>query len=161
MYTTDVITKIYKDEGSELFDARSASLGHTLQGGVPSPIDRTRAARLSLLAMQFLEKHGQPNAQAYHPRKKSEPKTETAAMIAIRGSKIVYAPMDEVLKHTDMQKRRGDNTWWSGVKELVEVLGGRAGVMVHLDKEWTKKVAERLEAREKAKVDKDGSSKAN
>lgn len=104
-----------------------------------------------MLAMQFLEKHAQPNAQAFHPKKKSEPSTETAAMIAIRGSKIVYAPMDEVLKHTDLQKRRGDNTWWSGVKELVEVLGGRAGVMVHLEKEWTKDIAARVQARKDAK----------
>ncbi|KAJ8521360.1 hypothetical protein ONZ45_g1927 [Pleurotus djamor] len=59
VYTTDVITKMLKEEGSTLFDSRSASLGHTLQGGVPSPIDRSRAVRLSLKCMAFLEKHNE------------------------------------------------------------------------------------------------------
>ncbi|QRW04010.1 6-phosphofructokinase [Ceratobasidium sp. AG-Ba] len=42
---TDVVTKILAEEGRALFDSRSASLGHTLQGGIPSPIDRARAVR--------------------------------------------------------------------------------------------------------------------
>ncbi|WWC59514.1 6-phosphofructokinase [Kwoniella dejecticola CBS 10117] len=135
IYTTEVLTKIFKEEGKELFDARSASLGHTMQGGTPSPMDRTRAARLSLRCMQFLEKHATPNAQSSH---RSGPKgvhhkrtysTETATMIAIRGSKIVYATMDEVLKHTDMKLRRGKDEWWSDIKRLAEIMGGRQGLV--------------------------------
>jgi len=129
VYSTEVLTKILKEEGKELFDARSASLGHTLQGGVPAPQDRTRAARMALLSMQFIEKHASPNAQAYHPKKKSPVKTETAAMIAIRGSKIVYPTMEQVLSETDMKLRRGTNVWWSNVKDLVEVMGGRTGLV--------------------------------
>lgn len=48
-----------KEEGGALFDSRSASLGHTLQGGVPSPMDRARAVRLSLKCMSFLERHNE------------------------------------------------------------------------------------------------------
>lgn len=127
VYSTEVMTKIFKAEGKDLFDARSASLGHTLQGGVPSPLDRTRAARLSLRCMQFLEKHGIPNAQSQKGKRKYS--TETAAMIAIRGSKIVYATMEEVQKHTDMKLRRGKDEWWSDIKFLAEVMGGRAGLV--------------------------------
>lgn len=130
MYTTDVVTKILKEEGQHLFDARSAQLGHTLQGLVPSPLDRTRAARLSLLSVQFIEKHAHPNSQA--GRRKSPPKTETAAMIAIRGSKIVFASMPDVLAHTDMTKRRGEDVWWHDVKRLVEILGGRSGLVTNV-----------------------------
>ncbi|KAK8847443.1 6-phosphofructokinase [Kwoniella newhampshirensis] len=129
IYTTEVLTKIFKEEGKELFDARSASLGHTLQGGVPSPLDRTRAARLALRCMQFLEQHGTPNAQAAHKGKSRKYSTETATMIAIRGSKIVYATMDEVLKVTDMKLRRGKMEWWSDIKRLAEVMGGREGLI--------------------------------
>lgn len=127
MYTTDVVTKILKEEGQHLFDARSAQLGHTLQGLVPSPLDRTRAARLSLLSMQFLEKHARPNSQA--GRRMAPARTETAAMIAIRGSKIVFASMPDVLAQTDMSKRRGEDVWWHDVKRLVEIMGGRAGLV--------------------------------
>ncbi|OCF45858.1 6-phosphofructokinase [Kwoniella heveanensis CBS 569] len=136
IYTTEVLTKIFREEGKELFDARSASLGHTMQGGVPSPMDRTRAARLALRCMQFLESHAVPNGQSAHSkgshRNKKAYSTETAAMIAIRGSKIVYATMEEVLKHTDMKLRRGKDEWWSDVKRLAEIMGGRQGLIASM-----------------------------
>lgn len=124
------MTKIFREEGRE-FDARSASLGHTLQGGVPSPQDRTRAARFATLSMKFLEEHATPNSQSCH-HKRHDIKTETAAMMAIRGSKIIYATMEEVLKHTDMENRRGKDNWWAGIKFLVEELGGRLGVLADI-----------------------------
>ncbi|OXH03923.1 6-phosphofructokinase, partial [Cryptococcus neoformans] len=138
VYTTETLTKIFKEEGKDLFDARSASLGHTLQGGVPSPLDRTRAARLSLRCMQFLEEHASPNSQASHHKPKSAAHThaggksfpkDTAAMIAIIGSKVVYATMEDVLKVTDMKLRRGTDEWWSDCKLLAETMGGRTGMM--------------------------------
>ena len=127
IYSTEILTKIIKEEGKELFDARSASLGHTLQGGVPSPLDRTRAARLSLRCMQFLEQHATPHAQTYRGKKKYS--TESAAMIAIVSSKIKMATMEEVGRHTDMKKRRGKDEWWTGIKGLAETMGGRTGLM--------------------------------
>ena len=127
IYSTEILTKIIKEEGKELFDARSASLGHTLQGGVPSPLDRTRAARLSLRCMQFLEQHAVPQAQSY--RGKKQYSTESAAMIAIVSSKVKMATMDEVAKSTDMKLRRGKYEWWAGIKGLAETMGGRTGLM--------------------------------
>ncbi|WVQ75979.1 6-phosphofructokinase [Cryptococcus sp. DSM 104548] len=134
VYTTEVLTKIFREEGKDLFDARSAALGHTLQGGVPSPLDRTRAARLALKCMQFLEEHAVPNAQstAHHKaRSASKPvySKETATMIAIRGSKVIYATMDEVLKVTDMKLRKGTDEWWAYIKPLAETMGGRTGLI--------------------------------
>ncbi len=128
MYTTDLITKILKEEGRDLFDARSASLGHTLQGGTPSPLDRTRAARLSLKCMQFLEEHATPRAHA-HSKRPTAPKPESATSITIQGSQIVFATVDEVLKATDMKNRRGKSTWWRDLKDLAEMMGGRAGLV--------------------------------
>lgn len=61
-----MITKILKEEGKELFDSRSASLGHTLQGGIPSPIDRARAVRLSMKCMDFLEEHALEMRNPHH-----------------------------------------------------------------------------------------------
>ena len=52
-----MITDMFKEEGGKLFDSRSASLGHTLQGGIPSPLDRARAVRLALKCMTFIEEH--------------------------------------------------------------------------------------------------------
>jgi 6-phosphofructokinase 1 len=90
--------------------------------------------------MQFLEQHATPGAQM---RAKGTPKrgkgptvpAATAAMIAIRGSKIVYASMEEVMRHTDFKLRRGTDEWWSDIKRLVEVMGGRTGVLASGKKE--------------------------
>lgn len=116
-----------KEEGKELFDARSASLGHTLQGGVPSPLDRTRAARLAHKCMEFLEEHAVPNAASL--RGKRAYSTKSAAMIAIRGSQLSNMTMAEVLEHTDMKRRRGTDVWWKDIKGLAELMGGRTGLV--------------------------------
>lgn len=60
VYTTDVLTDIFKQEGHPYFDARSASLGHTLQGLMPSPLDRCRATRLALRCSHWLEGKARP-----------------------------------------------------------------------------------------------------
>ena len=78
VYTTDFITKMLKEEGGELFDARSASLGHTLQGGIPSPMDRARAVRLSLKCMAFIEKHHQSIHKPHSKSKHAGPETALA-----------------------------------------------------------------------------------
>ncbi|KIK20875.1 hypothetical protein PISMIDRAFT_570660 [Pisolithus microcarpus 441] len=53
VYTTDILTDMFRKEGGGLFDSRYTSLGHIRQGGVPTPMDRARAARLSLRCMAF------------------------------------------------------------------------------------------------------------
>lgn len=121
VYTTDVVTKILAEEGRGLFDSRSASLGHTLQGGIPSPIDRARAVRLSIKCMKFLEQH------ALSPSRRSPP--ESAAVITIQGTSIKLTPVHEVVQHADMKKRIGKNPWWKGIKQLTETLGGRTELL--------------------------------
>lgn len=123
VYTTEVITNMFKEEGGALFDARSASLGHTLQGGIPSPIDRARAVRLSLKCMAFIERH-HALLQA-QPQKTRQATGESAAVITIQSSSIEWVPVQDMVKHADMVNRRGKHPWWEGVKELVEALVGR------------------------------------
>lgn len=133
VYTTEVLTNILKEEGKDLFDARSASLGHTLQGGTPSPLDRTRAARLTLRCMQFLEEHAvSPSLKAPYKGRNKVPTSNTpksAASITIQGSQIIFAPVADVLKAADMKNRRGKETWWKDMKALAELLGGRTGLV--------------------------------
>jgi 6-phosphofructokinase 1 len=123
VYSTDVLTKMFKEEGGTLFDARSASLGHTLQGGIPSPLDRSRAVRLSLKCMAFLEMHH--DILHSQPGKHWHASDESAAVITIQGSAIIWVPVHEVLPHADMKNRRGKTSWWKGLHELAEALVGR------------------------------------
>lgn len=96
-----------EEEGGSLFDSRMASLGHTLQGGIPSPMDRARAVRLSLKCMSFLEKHHLillKQAESELKRKASE---ESASVITIQESRVEFTPVGEVVKQADMKNRRG------------------------------------------------------
>jgi hypothetical protein len=78
---------------------------------------------------------------------------ESAAVITIQGSKIIFAPVQDVLKETDMKNRRGKSVWWrvrpcrrgllflppaadnrdarprtQDIRALVELMGGRRGM---------------------------------
>ena len=119
-----------QEEGGKLFDSRSASLGHTLQGGIPSPMDRARAVRLSLKCMAFLEKHHETiHLQPEHMRKAPE---ESAAVITVQGSQVEMTPVQELVKYADMKNRRGIKSWWEGYKKLVEDLGGKTELISDL-----------------------------
>jgi 6-phosphofructokinase 1 len=113
---------MFQEEGGDLFDARSASLGHTLQGGVPSPLDRARAVRLSLKCMVFLEQHHQALLKQGQKRNAGP---DTASVITIQSSSLKWVPVQEMHKHADMQNRRGKEAWWSGIKELAGNLGAK------------------------------------
>ncbi|KAI6117255.1 phosphofructokinase domain-containing protein [Pisolithus croceorrhizus] len=124
VYTTDMLTDMFREEGGGLFDSRYASLGHILQGGVPTPMDRARAARLSLRCMAFLEEHHQL-LLTQPPKSRCAP-LESAAVITIQGSALKWVPVTEMVKHADMKNRRGKEAWWEPVKGWVEALSGRS-----------------------------------
>lgn len=114
---------MFKEEGGELFDARSASLGHTLQGGVPSPLDRARAVRLSLKCMAFIEHEHEKLMTQKSKTKQANP--DSAAVITIQASSIQWVPVQGMKEHADMANRRGKDPWWGYTKELVEAIVGR------------------------------------
>jgi 6-phosphofructokinase 1 len=118
---------MFKEEGGALFDARSASLGHTLQGGTPSPMDRARAVRLSLKCMAFIERHHW--LLQVQPYKTRQATAESVAVITIQASSIEWVPVLEMVKHADMKNRRGKEGWWTGVHELVEAMVGRTQLL--------------------------------
>ncbi|KAK0235885.1 phosphofructokinase domain-containing protein [Armillaria nabsnona] len=127
VYKTDVITKIIKEEGRDLFDSRSASLGHTLQGGIPSPLDRARAVRLSLKCMAFIEREHDKLMKQHPKTRHATP--DSAAVITIQSSSIKWVPVQDMVQHADMKNRRGQNPWWAPMKELVEALAGRPQIV--------------------------------
>jgi len=123
IYTTEVITKIFKEEGGSLFDSRSASLGHTLQGGVPSPLDRAYAVRYALKSMAFIERHHEQLREKKFKVRQASP--DSAAVITLQSAAIKWVPVRDMVEHADMKKRRGGESWWGRHKELVEKLVAR------------------------------------
>ncbi len=49
-YTTSFLATLFEKEGGRLFDVRQTILGHTQQGGSPTPYDRIQATRLAARA---------------------------------------------------------------------------------------------------------------
>ena len=126
---------MFQEEGGKLFDARCASLGHTLQGGVPSPMDRARAVRLSLKCMAFIEEHiGILSKQPAHKTRCAGP--ESAAVITIQSSSIKWVPVQEMVQQADMVNRRGKSAWWNDVTQLVEELAGKPQFLGIPKSEW-------------------------
>lgn len=130
-----MITDMFKEEGGKLFDSRCASLGHTLQGGIPSPLDRARAVRLALKCMSFIEEqHNEIQKQTDKPRVAPP---ESAAVITIQGSSLKWVPVQEMKEHADMVHRRGKKEPWADVTRLVEALVARPQILGERDHKET------------------------
>ncbi|KAL5503847.1 PFK1 [Sanghuangporus vaninii] len=127
VFTTDFIQKMLQEEGGSLFDSRSASLGHTLQGGIPSPMDRARAVRFSLKCMAFLERHH--ISLLAQPELKRRAPEESAAVITIQRNMVEFTPVKSMLARADVKNRRGKKTWWEEYKPMVSMLGGRTALV--------------------------------
>lgn len=137
-YTTEVINKIFLEEGKSLFDSRLVQLGHTLQGGTPSPRDRTRAVRLSVRCISFLEHHAAKQQQARSRRSSSavdatrldrDGAAENIGMICVTGAHLKVVNLKEMVAGADMKKRRALDPWWLPLKGKLQVgCYDRAGV---------------------------------
>ena len=120
---------MFKEEGGKLFDSRSASLGHTLQGGIPSPMDRARAVRLSLKCMAFIEEHHNILLKQSGSGKPKQATPDSAAVITIQGSTVKWVPVQDVVPFADMENRRGVYESWSPIVGLVEALVARPQIL--------------------------------
>jgi 6-phosphofructokinase 1 len=118
-----MMTRMFKEEGGALFDSRSANLGHTLQGNVPSPADRSRAVRLSLKCMTFLEREF--CAVKDTPLSQRQLTADSAAVIIFQGSSVRMVSVVEMAQEADMKNRRGKDAWWLWMKDLTESLVAR------------------------------------
>jgi 6-phosphofructokinase 1 len=123
-YTTEVVTNIFAEEGQDLFDSRFVALGHTLQGGVPSPRDRTRAIRLTVKCIDFLEKHHNRSLEGLPV----DAADRDIATIVIEGAGIRFAPLQEMVDAADFKNRRGKVQWWAPMKALVDTMAGRVNL---------------------------------
>ncbi|OUM69299.1 hypothetical protein PIROE2DRAFT_38393 [Piromyces sp. E2] len=131
-YSTKVIASILNEEGHGLFDSRTAVLGHLQQGGIPSPLDRIRAVRQAVECINWLEKKTKENKKIstykkYHKVSsvKDELKNKVdkeAYVIGIRGDKLVFTPVNELIKETDIDLRKSSHHWWMKYYPLIKIL---------------------------------------
>lgn len=115
--TTDVIAQIILEEANGRFDAKTAIPGHVQQGGIPSPMDRTRAARFTVKAVEFIEEN--PFEEGKH----------TAVVLGISRNHLRFTPVRQLYDfETLLSKRMRKVVFWNDVRDIADVLVGRTKV---------------------------------
>jgi 6-phosphofructokinase 1 len=128
LYTTEFITALFNKEGEGYFDCRYVILGHLQQGGTPSPLDRIRAARLATLCMDFLEEQASKTDIEKAFCKIGSRNgiytdfDESAAVIGLKGTSIVFTPVVSLLSETNTELRRPKKQWWMELRPLLKIL---------------------------------------
>jgi 6-phosphofructokinase 1 len=123
VYNAKLIADMIREEARDRFETRDSIPGHVQQGGVPSPMDRTRAVRLAIKCIEHLEslRHASQEEISNDPM--------SSTVIGIRGAKVVLSPMKEVEENeTDWPNRRPKNEFWTPLKAIVDTLSGRPNV---------------------------------
>lgn len=120
VYDAKLIASIIRDEAHDRFESRESIPGHVQQGGVPSAMDRCRAVRLAIKCIQHLEDYG----RGAHNRVKKD--AASATVIGIQGSEVVFTPVKDLEEQaTDWPNRRPKMAHWIGMRDVVDILGGR------------------------------------
>lgn len=127
--TTDVISQIMNDESEGVFDTRTAIPGHVQQGGIPSAIDRTRAVRFAIKAVEFMEDNfdiacsGENEIGEFE----SSPETHnTACVLGIEKGDIKFRNVKDIWQYeTSEGKRMRKKVFWEEVHEIADMMVGR------------------------------------
>ena len=109
LYTAGFMQALFEEEGGELFDVRTAILGHLQQGGAPSPFDRVQATRLARLSIEFLIDQI------------SSESTDSALIGMVEG-RVKTTDLEEMPRLIDAAHLRPKQQWWLSLKPLVRLL---------------------------------------
>lgn len=130
--TTQVLADIIKLEANGAFDTKTAIPGHVQQGGLPSPIDRTRAARFTVKAIEFIEKNYDTVALKkydiefpYDDKKISA----TAAVLGIKLSHLKFSSIRQLYDYeTELSRRMPMKISWLEARDIADQLVGRSRI---------------------------------
>ncbi|CAN6599392.1 ATP-dependent 6-phosphofructokinase [Trichomonascus vanleenenianus] len=122
-FDTKVLVDILRNEADNRFEAREAIPGHVQQGGTPSPMDLTRAARLAIKCVQFLE-------DKQEVRNNDIPDEDSMySVIGIRSSKLVFTPVRTLWDYeTEVEARRPNRIHWDKMLTIADMLEDRKRV---------------------------------
>ena len=109
VYTTAFMAALFQQEGEDLYDVRTAILGHLQQGGDPSPFDRIQAARLSYRCINYLIEQ----AHSAQP---------TSAAIGMVGRDVQFTAFDNLDRMMDKKYSRPKLQWWLRLRPIARVM---------------------------------------
>jgi 6-phosphofructokinase 1 len=109
LYTTNFMAALFEEESHDLFDVRTAILGHMQQGGNPSPFDRIQATSLATRCVEFLSQEAEKHSSA-------------GAFIGIQGGHIKIHNLEDMPHLIDAAHTRQKEEWWLELRPLVQQL---------------------------------------
>lgn len=109
VYSTSVLASLFEVEGGDLFDVRTAILGHLQQGGNPSPFDRVQATRLATRCINFLIEQA---AQG----------SDYSAFIGLQGKEIKFNNLEDFSRLVDLEAQRPKVQWWMDIRPISKLL---------------------------------------
>lgn len=109
IYDTQFTSALFEEEGGDLFEVRSAILGHTQQGGNPTPFDRIQATLFASRCITYLEEQGENR----HPR---------AACVGLQENAISFTELRDVARIMDNEFQRPEEQWWMDLRSMVRML---------------------------------------
>lgn len=127
--TPQVLADIIRAECHGEFDTKTAIPGHVQQGGIPSPIDRTRADRFAIKAVQFIEDHVECMQKIRYeldfPLDDAELQA-TAAVLGVKGSHLKFTSIRRLYDfETELGRRMPKKVFWTRTREIADDLVGR------------------------------------
>jgi len=109
IYSTDFISRLFEEEGRDLFEVRWSVLGHIQQGGNPTPYDRVLATRYAVRCIDYLEE--QANA--------GEP--GGACVGQVQGA-FTITPFEDIPRSYDTKLERSRKQWWMDLRPWARIL---------------------------------------
>ena len=130
--STEVIGQMISLESEGRFDSRTAIPGHVQQGGIPSPIDRTRATRFAIKAVEFMEEKWSVVHDAEDEIGEFEDSDEvsaTAAVLGIERSHVKFRSVKTIWNNeTSHGTRMRREIFWEDIRDIADMLVGRVKI---------------------------------
>ena len=127
--TPHTLADIFNDECHGDFDTKTAIPGHVQQGGLPSPIDRSRGDRFAIRAVQFIEDHCDVLAPyRYELDFPIDDKKilNTAAVLGIKSSRLRFTSIRHLFDfETELGRRMPKTIYWNTIRDISDQLVGR------------------------------------
>jgi len=118
-YNIDFLRRMYTEEGKDHFTVRDNVLGHSQQGGTPSPFDRNVATKMAAKTVNWLIE--QLNHFASLDVHAETP--NSAVVLGLRQATYTFQPVSELVKETNFPKRISkEKGWWMRLRMINDVL---------------------------------------
>lgn len=134
VFTTKFLADVITAEANGAFDAKPAVPGHVQQGGLSSPIDRTKGTKLAIRAVSFIEssqvviKSLAGNEFNFDINNKKV--LDTASVLGIKSSYIRLTSVRKLHStETDLSRRMPKFIYWKATRAITDHLEERKRIV--------------------------------